>query len=201
MAFKAHPGEQYTIRRKILKILGAAFHIYDADGNVIGYCKQKAFRFREKLILFTDESENETLLTIDARTVLDFGTTYDVGDPQGQRIGSVRRKGFKSMARDEWAVLDANENEIATLKEDSLGKALLRRFFDAAAALMPQKFEVTHADGRHLATFRTHFNLFVYRLGVAVNQDAPSGDSQPVDEMLLLATAFLVGAIEGRQSS
>ncbi|MEM9663172.1 MAG: hypothetical protein AAF937_12795 [Planctomycetota bacterium] len=201
MAFKAHPGEQYTIRRKILKIFGAAFHIYDAEGNVIGYCKQKAFRFREKLILFTDESENETLLTIDARTVLDFGTTYDVGDPQGQRIGSVRRKGFKSMARDEWAVLDANENEIATLKEDSLGKALLRRFFDAAAALMPQKFEVTHADGRHLATFRTHFNLFVYRLGVAITNDAPSGDSQPVDEMLLLATAFLVGAIEGRQSS
>ncbi|MEL7484705.1 MAG: hypothetical protein AAFN41_10150 [Planctomycetota bacterium] len=197
MAFKAHAGEQYTIRQKILKIFGAAFHIYDAEGEVIGYCKQKAFRFREKLILYTDESQNESLLTIEARTILDFGTTYDVDDGDGTRLGSVRRKGLKSMLRDEWAVLDPGESEVATLKEDSMGKALIRRFAEPVAVFMPQKFEVTHADGRHLAVFRTHFNPFVYRLGIAINQDS----ELPVDEMMLLATAFLIAAIEGRQSS
>ena len=199
MAFTAKPGERYTIRQKILKIFGAAFHIYDAKGEVIGYCKQKAFRFREKLILYTDESQAEELFTIEARTILDFGTTYDVDGPDGQRLGSVRRKGLKSMLRDEWAVLDTSENEVATLKEDSMGKALIRRFAEPVAMFMPQKFEVTHEDGRHLATFRTHFNLFASRLGIAIHQDE-SGDG-PVDEMMLLATAFLIAAIEGRQSS
>lgn len=195
MAFTPKPGERYTIRQKILKIFGAAFHIYDAEGSVIGYCKQKAFRFREKLILYTDETKSEELFTIEARTILDFGTTYDVDDADGERLGSIRRKGFKSMLRDEWAVLDAGENEVATLKEDSMGKALVRRFIEPAAMFMPQKFEVMHEDGRHLATFRTHFNLFVYRLGIAIHDD------EPLDEMMLLATAFLIAAIEGRQSS
>ncbi len=199
MAFTAHPGEQYTIRQKILKIFGAAFHIYDAEGNVIGYCKQKAFRFREKLVLYTDDSQSDELLTIEARTILDFGTTYDVDDGEGNRLGSVRRKGLKSMLRDEWAVLDEDGNEVATLREDSMGKALLRRFVEPVAVLMPQKFEVTHEDGRRLATFRTHFNLFVYRLGVAIH--AEDGSDGPVNEMMLLATAFLIAAIEGRQSS
>ncbi|MEM8756606.1 MAG: hypothetical protein AAGF47_02355 [Planctomycetota bacterium] len=195
MAFTPQPGERYTIRRKILKIFGAGFHIYDANAEVIGYCKQKAFRFREKLELFTDETKSEVLMTISARTVLDFGTTYDVAGPGGEPIGSVRRKGLKSMLRDEWVLLDTAGDEIARLQEDSTFKALVRRFVEIVAVLMPQKFEVTTADGRHIATLRQHLNIFVFRLGLAIHDD------EPVDEMLLLATGFLIAAIEGRQSN
>lgn len=195
MAFTPQPGERYTIRQKILKIFGADFHIYDASGEVIGFCNQKAFRLRERLVLYTDDSKSEQLLTIQARTILDFGTTYDVDAPDGTRLGSIRRKGFKSMLRDEWAVLDEHEAEIATLREDSVGKALIRRFVEPVAMLMPQKFELTMEAGPHIATYRTHFNPFVYRLGVAVHDDGP------LDEMMILATGFLIAAIEGRQSS
>ncbi|MEM1072146.1 MAG: hypothetical protein AAGB48_00630 [Planctomycetota bacterium] len=194
MAFTPKPGERYTIRQKIIKIFGAAFHIYDAEGSIIGYCKQKAFRFREKLELFTDDSKTEILLTIEARTILDFGTTYDVDLPEGRRLGSVRRKGFKSMVRDEWAVLSPEGDEIGTLREDSMSMALMRRFLPLVSVFSPQKFELAHTDGSPVATFRTHFNLFVYRLGVAIHND------KPLDEMMILATGFLIAAIEGRQS-
>lgn len=195
MAFTPQPGERYTIRQKILKIFGADFHIYDTAGEVIGFCNQKAFRLRERLVLYTDESKSEELLAIQARTILDFGTTYDVDAPDGRRLGSVRRKGFKSMLRDEWALLDETENEIATLREDSMGKALIRRFAEPVAMLLPQKFELSMDGGPSVATYRTHFNPFVYRLGVAVHDDGP------LDEMMILATGFLIAAIEGRQSS
>lgn len=195
MAFTPKPGERYTIRQKILKIFGASFHIYDERGEVIGFCNQKAFRFREKLVLYTDDSSSEELLTIQARTILDFGTTYDVDLPDGSRLGSVRRKGLKSMLRDEWVVLDSAEAEVATLKEDSMGLAVVRRVIDVVAFLVPQKFELTDQAGRGLATYRTHFNPFVYRLGIAVHDD------KTIDEMMVLTVGFLVAAIEGRQSS
>ncbi|MGP1272558.1 MAG: hypothetical protein ACTS22_04435 [Phycisphaerales bacterium] len=194
MAFTPQPGERYTIRQKIFKIFGEAFHIYDDQGTVIGYCKQKAFRLRERLVLYTDESQRDELLTIQARTILDFGTTYDVSD-HARLIGSIRRRGVRSMLRDEWTVLGVDGEEIATLREDSMGRALARRFIPLVATLSPQRFELTTADGAVLAVYRTHFNLFVYRLGIAIGREGV------VDEMLLLAVGFLIAAIEGRQGS
>ena len=34
MSIQAAQGEKYTIRRKVFKLFGAAFHIYDAQGRV-----------------------------------------------------------------------------------------------------------------------------------------------------------------------
>lgn len=76
-------GEKYTIRRKVLKIFGAAFHIYDAQGQVIGYCKQAAFKLKEDLRIYTDESMQRELLRISARHIIDFGATYDIKPPKG----------------------------------------------------------------------------------------------------------------------
>ena len=89
MGIKAGPGEVYTVRRKVLKIFGAAFHVYDAQGGLVGYCKQKAFKLKEDIRLFTDESCSTELLRLAARQMIDFGATYDVTTPQGDAIGSL----------------------------------------------------------------------------------------------------------------
>ena len=34
---------------EVLKIFGAAFHIYDPHGALVGYCKQKAFKLKEDI--------------------------------------------------------------------------------------------------------------------------------------------------------
>jgi len=197
MAFTPREGERYTIRRKILTILGASFHIYDGQGAVVGFCRQKAFKLREDLRIFTSEDRTEELIRMQARQVIDFGATYDVTLPSGEAIGSVRRKGLKSMFRDSWLVFDEQGRQIATLKEDSGGKAIVRRIHPLIAAMMPQQFHLTRdTDSTRLATFRTHFNPFVYRLGIAVH-----ADDEVIDDLLILGTGCLLAAIEGRQSS
>lgn len=202
------PGETYTIRRKVLTFLGASFHVFDERGSVVGFCRQKAFRLREDLRLFTDETQSKELLRIRARQVIDFSATYDIlmgggdgdglGDGVGEtRIGSLRREGLKSsFARDSWVVLNERGSEIARLQEDSLGLGLARRMIPAAAVLAPQKFELRTGDGQLLATLRQHFNPFVYRLGVAIHVDHPE-----LDELVILAMGFLIAAIEGRQNN
>ena len=77
MAFTPAPGEKYTIRRKVFKVFGAGFHIYAADGQLAGYCKQKAFKLKEDLRVFTDESQSDELFRISARSIIDFSSTYD----------------------------------------------------------------------------------------------------------------------------
>ena len=196
MAFTPAPGEQFTVRRKVLKILGASFHVFDESGQVVAYCQQKAFKLREDIRLFTDETKTETLLTMKARSVIDFGVTFDITLPSGASIGSLRRKGLKSMFRDSWLLYSPEGVELATMREDSGAMAILRRLHDAFALLSPQKFRITKHDGTHVATLRTHFNLFVYRLGVSIHVE-----DEEVDELMVLASACLIAAIEGRQAS
>lgn len=45
----------YTIRRKVLKLFGGAFHIYDGEGNLVLYSKMKAFKLREDIPLYSDD--------------------------------------------------------------------------------------------------------------------------------------------------
>ncbi len=198
---QSHPLDQpgpdhFTIRQKIFKIFGAAFHIYDAQGNVVGFCKQKAFKLKEDLRLYTDESLSTELFSMRARSIIDFGATYDIASPTGEVLGSIRRKGLKSIIRDSWLVFDANGEHTANLSEDSGGLALARRFVPLFATFSPQRFDLKETDGSPIAEFRTRFNPFIYKLDVVVVADPP-----PMDLFVVLAMGCLIAAIEGRQSS
>lgn len=186
--------EQYTIRRRVFKLFGAGFDISDSAGAVIGYCKQRAFRLREDMRVYTDATEQKLLLRIAARTILDFSTTYDVFLPTGELIGSLRRKGLKSLFRDEWSFLDEHETEIATMREESGMLAAMRRVNDLFSVLSPQRFVIADRGDRHIATIRQHANVFVLRYGIAIHVEDPI-----LDDLLILAGGILAAAIEGRQ--
>jgi uncharacterized protein YxjI len=175
---------KYLVRRKVLTVVGAAFHIYDGDGRLVLFSKLKAFKLKEDIRLFTGEDMREELLAIRARKVLDISATYDVTDSRtGEKVGAVQRKGLRSVVRDEWVLRDPNDQEIGTIREDSVGLALLRRFL---TNLVPQSFDVEVA-GRKVAT--------VLKLTVDFSGD-PGG---LLDRRLGLAAVILLCAVEGRQ--
>lgn len=196
MSVTPAPGERYTIRQKILKIFGNAFHIYGENGQLVGFCKQRAFKFKEDLRFYTDETAATELFRISARNIIDFGATYDVLMPDGVALGSLRQKGFKSILRDEWLVFSPDDQEIARIQEDSTGAALARRFLPLAAMAMPQRLHIDATDGTRVATLRTHFNPLVYRLGVTMH-----ADHAELDDLLVLGAGCLFAAVEGRQRS
>lgn len=202
MAFTPAPGEQYTIRRKFFQIFGAGFHIYDAQGQVVGFCKQKAFRIREDLRIFTDDTCSKQLLQITTRSIWDISGVYTVLDETGQPIGALKRQGLKSLFfRDSWEILGPEQKLIGTIQEDSGFLAILRRLHEIFGVLFPQKYNVSDAAGNQIARYRQHFNPFVYRLGVALHNPGGAGVNDGPDELILLAAACVIAAIEGRQSS
>ncbi len=107
------------------------------------------------------------------------------------KVGVLRRRGFKSILKDEWEILDAADQPIGTVQEDSWLMASLRRFL---TNLIPQSYHV-QVRGMPVACIRQNFNPFVLKLNVDLAQDT----QQLLDRRLALAAAILLAAIEGRE--
>jgi len=182
----------YLIRKKVIKILGDAFHIYNSQGELAFYVKQKAFKLKEDIRVFTSEDMTDEVLLIKARSVIDFSAAYDIIDSHtGQSIGALRRKGMKSILKDEWIILDTQDREIGRIEEDSMTLAVIRRFL---SNLVPQTFHGTIGQSPVL-TFKQRFNPFIQKIELDFTVDS----GKLLDRRLGIAASVLLSAIEYRQ--
>lgn len=182
----------YLVRKRILSLLGGKFEIFDPAGNVVLFSKQAAFKLKEDIRLFTDESMTTELLSIKARAILDFSAAYDVVDSAtGHKVGGLKRKGWKSMFRDQWIIMDVYDNEIGSIQEENAFLAFLRRF---VTNLIPQSYLV-EIGGSSVAEFKQNFNPFVTKLTLDFSHDA----QHRFDRRLGIAAGVLLCAIEGKQ--
>ena len=190
-------ADTYLIRKKFLKILGEAFHIYtdDSQTELLGYCELKAFKLKEDIRIYTDEKKTTELISIKARSILDFSAGYDVVDAQsGSSLGTFKRKGMKSLFKDTYILLDQQDQEYAELSEDSGLLGLIRRFVPFANILIPQIFHLRGNDGGGSVEYTQKMNPIVQRLTVT---GAQSGGFDP---RVVLAGGMLLAAIEGKQN-
>lgn len=184
-----HP--QYLLKRQVFALTGK-FRFYDPAGNLVLFSEQKMFKLREDIRVYSDESKSQEVLMIKARQIIDFSAAYDVVDSAaGQKVGALRRKGLKSILRDEWEILDVNDNVIGLLFEDSMGMALLRRFL---TNLIPQNYDITVGESR-VADLRQNFNPFTYQLNMDFSMDV----GRQLDRRVGIAAGILLAVVEGRQ--
>lgn len=188
-----HPS--YLVRRKVFKLLGGAFHVFDPAGNMVLYSKQKAFKLKEDIRIYTGEDMGTEVLTIRTDQIIDLGATYHVHDSQqgGVRVGSLKRKGLKSMLRDEWVILDSSGQEVGTIQEDSVALALLRRLM--VGWLLPQKYYGSIGN-IPVSLFTRNFNPFVSKISLDFSMDTQG----QLDRRLGIAAVIMLLAIEGKQS-
>ena len=184
----------YLLRRQAIALTGK-FRFYDPAGRLVLFSEQKMFRLREDIRVYGDENKTQEVLSIKARQIVDFSAAYDVVDTvMNQKVGALRRRGWSSILRDEWEVLDANDNVIGKLFEDSIGLAMLRRFL--LGSWLPQNYDITLGETR-VADLKQNFNLFRYELNLDFSMDS----AQRLDRRLGIAAGTLLAAVEGKQSS
>jgi hypothetical protein len=185
--------DQYLIRRKILKILGASFHIYAGEEHLILYANLKAFKLKEDIRLYTGEDMKEEVLVIKARNIIDLGATYDVYESETNvKIGALKRKGVKSILKDEWMFLDKNDSQIGTIKEDNMAMALVRRLL---INVIPQTY-TAEVNGVEVCTYKQSANPFVSKVKLDYTKKAEG----LLDKRLGIAAGLLLCAIEGKQN-
>jgi len=84
--------------------------VTDANGTSIVYIKQKLFKFKEKVEIFTDKSKSQKLGGIQANKVIDWSARYFFDTAQGAALGSVGRKGMRSLWKASYEVFNLNED-------------------------------------------------------------------------------------------
>lgn len=183
---------QYSVHRQFWKVFGGKFRIFIPTGELALFANMKAFRLREDIRLYTGEDMLTELLCIKARQIIDFSAAYDVVDSATQaKIGTLKRKGWKSLLRDEWIIADELDQEMGTIQEDSMLLSIVRR---QITNLVPQKFHGT-MRGMPVFKFCQRFNPFVLKMDIDFSEDTQG----LLDRRVGVAAAVLIAAIESRQ--
>ena len=184
--------DQYLLKRQVFALTGK-LRFYNPQEQLVLFSEQKMFKLREDIRIYSDEQKSQEVLAIKARKIIDFSAAYDVVDSAtGQKVGALRRKGLKSILRDEWEVLGPNDEVLGLLFEDNMGLAMLRRLL--LGSLLPQNYDLTFGQER-VADVKQRFNLFRYELDIDFTVDI----NRRLDHRLGLAAAVLLAIIEGRQ--
>ena len=185
-------GNIYQAKRKFWALAGQVY-IYDQSGNPLCYVKQKMFKLKEDITAFTDESMSTPILTIKARQIIDFAAAYDIVDSStGEKVGAIKRKGFKSIIKDEWLIMDPNDNVIAKLTESSGWSALASRLI----SLIPQKYVIMMPDSNELiAKINQKFTFFTHKFDADFSMDTQG----KLNRKLGIGALIMLLLIEGRQ--
>lgn len=96
------------------------FTIKDNEGRTLFYVRQKLFKLKDEIMIFSDESRSDQQYSIKADRWLDFNANYTFTDSKTtETIGKVGRKGMKSIWKANYNAFDMDGVEDYQIKEDN----------------------------------------------------------------------------------
>ena len=111
---------KYPVNFKFnITTLSNDFTATDALGIPFAYVKQKMFKLKEDILIYNNESKTELEYRIKADKWIDFSTAYSITDKKGQEIGKVARKGWRSLWKTHYELIDQNQKLQYHIREDN----------------------------------------------------------------------------------
>lgn len=109
----------------------------DVNGKTLAYVRQKMFKLKESVTVYSDESKSSVLYMIKANKWLDYNANYAFTRGSGdESVGKVGRKGRKSFWKATYEVFDKDgEHEFTIIEENPWAKV-----FDNLLGLIGQYF-------------------------------------------------------------
>ena len=176
----------YTIKRPFWSFLERRFRVFTGDGQLFMYVQHPVLKLREEFNVYADEEKTRPLLLVKSRQVIALNFSYDVTDvATDQLLGTVLKKGLRSLIRDKFIILDASGAEIGYAEEQ--GASVLRRLFP----WLTSKHAI-FVNGAQVGSIRQHFRFFTKEFSVELQ---PS----PLDPRFCLAVALLALMAEARR--
>jgi hypothetical protein len=163
------------------------FRAVDATGQTKAFVKQKIFKFKEHVEVFSDESQTELLYDIRANKWLDFNTAYAFIKPDGTSLGKVARKGWRSLWKASYELYDENDQQDLLLKE----KNPWVKVMDALLCEIPllglfsgyffnPSYVLTRPDGTLVATFKKEASFFGRKFKLYQESEFETGEEERI---------------------
>lgn len=166
------PTGNYRIKRPFWSWLGRRFHVYDTGGNLVAYVRHPVLRLRDEFVIYADEAQTQPLAQIKARQIVSFQLTYDVHCPTtGASLGALRTRGWKSLVRDTWDILDQDDQPAGMVEE--VGSSMLRRLFP----ILLGRWRIDY-EGRNVGGIQQIFRFFVKEYVLDLNASGSRMDAR-----------------------
>lgn len=188
MAQQRFSDTKFTIKQKVLSV-AHKYMVYDSSDQMVAFVQQKMFKLKEDIVIYADESKSQIIMRIQQANILDFSGSFQVIDAQtNQLIGILKRKGWKSMLKDEWKITDPYQNDIGLVKEQGGIVWLLRRF---KFTFIPYKYFI-EIGGRTCGTVIEKFQIIgdTYIIDLSENAGA-------LDPRMAVAIGLMMDIGEG----
>lgn len=142
------------IRFKIIALAPQTI-ITDDNKQTVAYIRQKLFKFREHIEVFTDKSRSGLLANIRTNKIIDWSARYTFTDAEGNELGAVGRQGMRSLWKATYSVFEAGgtgeekfkieeENPIAKVLDSLIGQIPVIGF--VSAFLFQPKYRATRLE-------------------------------------------------------
>ncbi len=105
------------LRFKLIAI-AQQISVTDAEGGLVMYVKQKAFKLKESVLVYADEGKRRPLCRIEADRMIDFSATYRIESMDGAALGSVKRRGMRSIWRAHYEIT-LPDGRALSIREDN----------------------------------------------------------------------------------
>ena len=91
----------------------------DNNGITVAYVRQKMLKLLEEVQVFGSESRSELNYTIRADRWLDFSASYSFTNRAGYEVGKIVRKGWASIWKAHYEILDENRQQDLLVREEN----------------------------------------------------------------------------------
>jgi len=95
------------------------FNVKDSNGNSIAYVRQKMFKLKEAISVFSNENRSELLYKINADRIIDFNASYSFTNADEEIIGRIGRKGAKSILKAHYEIFNKDNKQEFVINEEN----------------------------------------------------------------------------------
>lgn len=159
----------------------------DATGATVAYVRQKMFKLKEDILIYSNESKSDTLFRIRADRWLDFSAAYSFTDRDGKEMGKIVRKGWRSIWKTSYELVDQNQNIQYHVNEENawvkvwdslLGEVPLLGMF--TGYFFNPAYLVTDLQGTVVAKIKKQASFFGRHFEVSKLQDIDQDDQERI---------------------
>lgn len=179
---------QYPIRFSFkITTLSNDFIAKDASGRTIAYVRQKMFKLKEAITVYNDDSKSQILYNINANKWLDFNAAYAIIDVNNRSIGKIARKGWHSIWKAAFDIIDNNDQPQYKVREENawvrvadsfLGEIPVLSFF--TGYLFNPTYNVTNSAGEIVVKLKKMPSFFGKEFELTKHKDIDEDDKERV---------------------
>ncbi|WP_340202501.1 hypothetical protein [Ascidiimonas sp. W6] len=178
-----------------ISTLSNDFTAIDARGKMVAYVRQKMFKFKEDVLIYSDTSKSKINYRIKADRWLDFSVAFSFFDTDGTEFGKVVRKGWRSIWKAEYELIDESANSQYLIKEENAWVKVLDSILGGIPILgifsgyfFNPSYAVTNKKGEIIVRLKKEASFFGRKFEVTKLKNIDNDD----DDRIMLGLMMMI---------